>query len=140
MRISRINVEVRCTDGDGLAKNHLRTDPQYYQYASDFMYDCRSVDGTKLKELAIGILDRRLYKAVDATVAGSSRDDFVEQVKGVIRNKGMLPVESLVKDATSNTPYKPTIQMDTSQTTRFTSKTPWVNKLSFQPSQNRSVS
>ncbi len=74
---------------------------------SEFMKACRSVDDPKLKELAIGILDRRLYKAVDATVAGSSRDDFVEQVKGLIRNKGMLPEESLVKDAASDTPYKP---------------------------------
>jgi HD superfamily phosphohydrolase len=74
---------------------------------SEFMKACRSVDDPKLKELAVGILDRRLYKAVDATVAGSSRDDFVKQANELIRNKGLFTEDSLVKDTASDTPYKP---------------------------------
>lgn len=74
---------------------------------SEFMKACRGVTDAKLKELAVGILDRRLYKAVDATVAGSSRDDFVEQARQLIQSKGFSPDESLVKDAASDTPYKP---------------------------------
>lgn len=74
---------------------------------SEFMKSCRNADDAKLKELAVGILDRKLYKAVDATVAGSSRDDFVEQAKQAIQKQGLIPEECLVKDAASDTPYKP---------------------------------
>jgi uncharacterized protein len=74
---------------------------------SEFMKACRTVGDPKLKELATGILDRRLYKAIDATVAGISRDDFVEQAKELISSKGLAPEESLKKDAASDTPYKP---------------------------------
>ncbi|MGL4419029.1 MAG: hypothetical protein ACRCZF_00050 [Gemmataceae bacterium] len=74
---------------------------------TEFMKVCRNVDDTKLKELAVGILDRRLYKAVDATDAGSSRDDLVESVRSLIESKGYSTVESWVKDTPSDTPYKP---------------------------------
>jgi len=74
---------------------------------SEFMKACRDVGDAKLKELAVGILDRRLYKAVDATDAGSSRDDFVEEVRKLIERKCLIYNESWVKDTASDTPYKP---------------------------------
>jgi hypothetical protein len=69
---------------------------------SEFMKACRSVDDAKLKELAVGILDRRLYKAVDAThVDADDVREFENQAINLAGNDNIIP------DTASDTPYKP---------------------------------
>ncbi len=61
-----------------------------------------------LRELGEGLVNRKLYKAVDVTfVSPRAAADFkVAAVEG-IRNVGLDPVYALVADSPSDTPYKP---------------------------------
>jgi HD superfamily phosphohydrolase len=75
---------------------------------SEFMNVCRNVNDQKLKELAVGVLDRKLYKAVNATeTSGESVGKFVQKVSDLLVKKGLTSEETFVSDTASDTAYKP---------------------------------
>jgi HD superfamily phosphohydrolase len=75
---------------------------------SEFMKACRNSSDSKLKELATGILDRNLYKAVDASGAsGASISDFAQQVVNLLGKKNLDLNDNFESDSASDTPYKP---------------------------------
>lgn len=75
---------------------------------SEFMKACRNVDDAKLKELAVGILDRRLYKAIDATNADADDvQDFDKRAGEMLSENKLTKEDNLVADSASDTPYKP---------------------------------
>ena len=75
---------------------------------SEFLKACRTANDRQLSTLATGILDRKLYKAVDASIAtGTSIAKFVTSAHEKLKSKNLLPEECLIDDAAADTPYKP---------------------------------
>ena len=61
-----------------------------------------------LKELGEGLLNRKLYKAVDVTFASPrAAADFKVAAIDKIRSAGLDPAYALVADSPTDTPYKP---------------------------------
>ena len=61
-----------------------------------------------LRELGEGLLNRKLYKAIDVTnAAPRAAADFKVAAIDKIRSLGLDPAFSLVADSPSDTPYKP---------------------------------
>ena len=75
---------------------------------SEFLKSCTASSDTQLSELALGILERKLYKAVDASLAsGHSTAKFVTAVNDHLTSKKSNPKDCLIVDAAADTPYKP---------------------------------
>lgn len=75
---------------------------------SEFFKACQAATDQQLSELATGILDRKLYKAVDASLAsGHSTANFVTAVNDHLTSKNSIPKDCLIVDAAADTPYKP---------------------------------
>ena len=61
-----------------------------------------------LKELGAGLVNRKLYKAVDVTyVPPKAAAEFEAAAVDAIRRAGLDPAYALVADSPSDTPYKP---------------------------------
>jgi uncharacterized protein len=75
---------------------------------SEFLKSCKSSTDLILSHLASGILDRRLYKAVDASDAASGDvGQFTSRVTEVLHKEKLNPDYSFVSDRPGDTAYKP---------------------------------
>jgi len=74
---------------------------------TEFLKACRTSRDKELAQLAAGLLDRRLYKAIDATDSESSSvGEFVSAAKELLKEKHLDP-DTFVCDSPADTPYKP---------------------------------
>jgi hypothetical protein len=69
---------------------------------------CARGNDPLLEELGAGLLNRKLYKAVDVTFASPrAATDFAVAASDKIRRLGLDPAYALVGDSPTDTPYKP---------------------------------
>ena len=74
----------------------------------EFWRCCESSQDTLLKQLAAGLLHRRLFKAIDVTPHQSNQvAAFVTEANNLIQERGLSAEYALVVDAPADTPYKP---------------------------------
>jgi HD superfamily phosphohydrolase len=74
---------------------------------SEFAKACLDSSDSELKEIATGILERHLFKAVEATgVEGSNVGHFTVAVTDMLKNKGINP-DVFMDDSPADVPYKP---------------------------------
>jgi HD superfamily phosphohydrolase len=88
----------------------------------EFLKECSRCDDALLAELASGLLNRRLYKALDVTGRIDARElaqimEFDARVRECMRQKGMDPRYSWVEDSASDLPYEP-YQLDADRPAR----------------------
>ncbi|MFO7976731.1 MAG: HD domain-containing protein [Planctomycetota bacterium] len=75
---------------------------------TEFWRSCEASNDSVLKKLGGGLLNRRLYKAIDLThVPGARVVEFVEKAKAFLKQQGMDPEYALAHDSPADTPYKP---------------------------------
>ncbi len=75
---------------------------------TEFAKCCRKSSDKELKYLAAGLLERRLFKAVDATDAPSEDvAKFYRQATDATKKSRAAPVQSVSEDSAADTPYKP---------------------------------
>jgi uncharacterized protein len=75
---------------------------------TEFFKACAAANDQLLRELGDGLLNRKLYKAVDVTdVPPQAVANFKVEVVDEIRNRGLDAEYALVDDSPSDTPYKP---------------------------------
>ncbi len=75
---------------------------------TEFLKCCERSGDSLLKDLGLGLLHRRLYKAIDVTGQPPHRvADFVSDARHAIESRGLLPEYSLVSDTPEDTPYRP---------------------------------
>lgn len=75
---------------------------------TEFLKACERASEDKLSELASGLLNRRLFKATDAT--GFNTGDvarFYTAVTAELKKAGADPEYTFVDDSPADTPYKP---------------------------------
>jgi HD superfamily phosphohydrolase len=74
----------------------------------EFFKACESCDDVLLRQLGSGLLNRQLYKAVEATGASNvAVGDFTTEVAEFLTRKGLDREYSFVADSVADTPYKP---------------------------------
>ena len=75
---------------------------------TEFLKACQFARDDLLKGLAVGLLDRRLYKATDVTDIQADRiDDFANAGREMVRGRGLDPNFVFARDKPADTPYKP---------------------------------
>jgi len=77
---------------------------------TEFLKCCGNSADSWLQQLGRGLVDRKLYKAVDATDAidyGSAIGHFTAQAREKVRALGLDPDLAFVDDTPADTPYKP---------------------------------
>jgi HD superfamily phosphohydrolase len=75
---------------------------------TEFVKCCRKGDDPEMGGLAAGLLERRLFKSVDATDAEKENvPEFYEQAKHALMAESSSLASLPVKDAPTDTPYKP---------------------------------
>jgi HD superfamily phosphohydrolase len=79
---------------------------------TEFLKECARSDDPLLVELASGLLNRRLYKALDVTGRIDPHEaaqikEFDARVRERMRQRGMDPRYSWVEDSASDMPYEP---------------------------------
>jgi uncharacterized protein len=75
---------------------------------TEFLKCCKSSTDPILSQLAIGILDRRLYKAVDASDAAPGNvGQFTSKVTEALRKEKPDPGYCFIEDTPGDTAYKP---------------------------------
>jgi HD superfamily phosphohydrolase len=79
---------------------------------TEFLKECARSDDPLLIELAGGLLNRRLYKALDVTGQIDARElprilEFDARVRERMQQKGMDPRYCWVEDSASDLPYEP---------------------------------
>ena len=75
---------------------------------TEFFKACARGEDPLLKELGEGLVNRKLYKAVDATfVSPAATGRFKAAAIKRIRDIGLDPAYALVADSPSDTPYRP---------------------------------
>jgi HD superfamily phosphohydrolase len=75
---------------------------------TEFFKACARGNDTLLKELGDGLLNRKLYKSVDVTLASpEAADEFEAAAIGKIKGLGLDPAYAFVGDSPTDTPYKP---------------------------------
>jgi len=75
---------------------------------TEFLKACLVTSDSVLKDLATGILYRRLFKGTDATnSAAADVVAFTEGAKEVVRSAGRDPAYYFADDSAGDTPYKP---------------------------------
>jgi len=75
---------------------------------TQFFKACASAHDEVLRVLGGGIIDRKLYKGVDATDAdAASIGDFASRANDKVRSAGLDPEYAFVDDTAADTPYKP---------------------------------
>ncbi len=75
---------------------------------TEFLKACRSARDDRLKDLAVGLLDRRLYKATDVTDLQADRiEDFAHAARELVREREHDPEYCFARDKPADTPYKP---------------------------------
>ena len=79
--------------------------------AGEFFKACSKCTDPVLQVLGGGLVDRRLFKAIDVTAFAIKNAahfaDFVAKSKGFIRDQDLNPDYFFVDDMPSDTPYKP---------------------------------
>ena len=74
----------------------------------EFWRCCENSQDPLLRELAAGLLHRKLYKAIDVTPHQSNQvAAFVTEANRIIQDRGLSPEYALADDAPADTPYKP---------------------------------
>ncbi len=75
---------------------------------SEFFKACASADDPVLSTLGQGLVDRKLYKGIDATgVEGAKIGEFVKRATEAVSKSGLDPEYAFVDDTAADTPYKP---------------------------------
>ena len=75
---------------------------------TEFLKCCGKARDKWLKRLGQGLIDRKLYKAVDATEAPSNAvGDFTRAAADVVRKSGFDANLAFVNDSIRDTPYRP---------------------------------
>jgi HD superfamily phosphohydrolase len=79
--------------------------------AAEFFKACGNCGDKTLRTLGQGLINRRLFKAIDVTdfIADRSAEfaEFVHQVKNLLEAKGLNAEYFFTNDSPSDTPYKP---------------------------------
>jgi HD superfamily phosphohydrolase len=102
---------------------------------TEFLKACQGSSDPVLKDLATGLLYRRLFKATDVTDSAERdvRDvvAFTEAAKDAIKSAGMDPEYYFADDSAGDTPYKPyDPDSDEPNTQIYVDKTIELSKLS----------
>ena len=75
---------------------------------SGFFKACASTDDPVLGLLGRGLVDRKLYKGIDATgVDGAQIGEFAKRATEAVRKSRLNPEYAFVDDTAADTPYKP---------------------------------
>jgi HD superfamily phosphohydrolase len=75
---------------------------------SEFLKRCKASDDPILQSLGAGILDRNLFKAVEASDAGAADvGKFTSEAVNAVRKARLDPEYAFVEDTPGDTPYKP---------------------------------
>jgi len=74
---------------------------------TEFFKACETADDTILASLGRGLVERKLYKAIDATDTGSAQADFEIQATRAVEQAGLDPTYALSRDEAVDVPYKP---------------------------------
>ncbi len=75
---------------------------------TEFFKACSSAKDDILREIGYGLVNRRLYKAIDATGAdGASIGEFASRAKEEVKSLDLDPDYVFVNETAADTPYKP---------------------------------
>jgi uncharacterized protein len=75
---------------------------------TEFLKGCARSKDEILRDLSAGVLNRCLFKAIDATeIPASSVGNFRVEAEGFLQSQKLDPKYSLVDDNPSDTPYRP---------------------------------
>jgi len=73
-----------------------------------FFKGCASARDMLLSSLGRGLVERKLYKAIDVTEGESTRiADFADRARGVVKNARLNPEYAFVDETAADVPYKP---------------------------------
>lgn len=74
----------------------------------DFFKACTGAADKLLKTLALGLVERKLYKAMDVTESQKAHiGDFVSRAEQVVKKAKLLKEYAFVDETTADTPYRP---------------------------------